>query len=83
MVCVRVWQRIGGLEGQFWDLRGCRMVWMGPRRSQGSFWRFFPHSAFKRKPIGKSTGGHRKSTGGKQGNYKRPTRGGREQFSLF
>ena len=47
-------------------MRGCRMVWMGPRRSQVAFWRLFAHSAFKRKPTGKSTGRHRKFTGGKQ-----------------
>ena len=25
-----------------------------------AFWKIFPHSAFKRKPIGKTIGGHRK-----------------------
>jgi len=54
------------------------MVWMGPRRSQMAFWRLFPKSAFRRKPIGKSTGGHKKSTVGKTMFYRRPTRGGRE-----
>ena len=48
-----------------------------------NFWRFLPHSAFKRNPTRESTGGHRKSTRGKQGNYRRHSRGGREQFSLF
>ena len=71
-----MWQQIGGVGEWFWDLRGCRMVWMGPRRSQEAFWRPFPHSAFKRKPTGKSTGGHRKSTGGKTTFHKRPTGGG-------
>jgi len=52
------------------------MVWMGPRRSQVAFWRLFPHSAFKRKPTRKSTEGHMKSIGGKQGHNRRPTRGG-------
>jgi len=47
------------------------MVWMGLGRSQVAFWRLFPYSAFKRKPIGKSTRG-------KQGIYRRPTGGGRE-----
>ena len=42
------------------------MVWVGPRRSRVTFWRLFPHLAFKRKPTGKSTGGHRGSTGGLQ-----------------
>ena len=59
------------------------MVWMGPRRSQVAFWRLSPHSAFKRKLTGKSTGGHKKSTGGKTTFYRRSTRGGRAQFSLF
>jgi len=49
------------------------MVWMGARRSYVTFWRLFPHSAFKRKPTGKTTRGHRKTTGRKQGNYRRPT----------
>ena len=31
-----------------------------------AFWRLFPKSAFKRKPTGKSTGGHKKSIGGKK-----------------
>jgi len=48
-----------------------------------AFQRLFPHLAFKRKPTGKTTQGHRKTTGGKQGNYRRPTRGGQEKFSLF
>jgi len=78
-----MWQRISGVGGWLWDLRGCRMVWMGPRRSQVASWILFPYWAFKRNPTRKSTGGHRKSTEGKQGHYKRPTRGGREQFSLF
>jgi len=38
---------------------------------------------FKTRPTGKTTGGRRETTGGKQGNYRRPTRGGKEQFSLF
>lgn len=42
------------------------MVWMDPRRSQVAFWRLFPNLAFKRKPTGKFTGGHMKSTGGKE-----------------
>jgi len=41
-----------------------------------AFWRLFPHSAFKRKPTRKTTEGHKKSTGGKQGNYRRPIGGG-------
>ena len=61
-----MWQRIGGDGGRFLDVRGCRMVWMGPRRSQVAFWRLFQNSAFKRKPTGKSTGGHKGSTGGLQ-----------------
>jgi len=28
-----------------------------------AFWRLFPHSFFTRNPIGKTTGGHRKTTG--------------------
>jgi len=48
-----------------------------------ALWRLFPYSAFKRKPTRKSTGGHKKSTGGKTTFYRRPTRGGREKFSLF
>jgi len=71
-----MWKQIGGDGGRFWDLRGSRMVWMGPRRPQVAFQRLFPNSAFKRKPTGKSTGGHRKSTGGKTMFYRRPTRGG-------
>jgi len=59
------------------------MVWLGPRRSQVAFWRPFPNSAFERKPTGKSTGGHRKSTGGKTMFYRRPRGGGRENFWLF
>jgi len=31
-----------------------------------AFWRLFPHTAFKIKPTGKSTGGHRRSTRGLQ-----------------
>jgi len=48
-----------------------------------AFWRIFPHSTFKRNPTGKTTGGHRETTRGKQENYRRPIGGGREQFSLF
>ena len=44
---------------------------MDPRRSWVGFWRLFPHSAFKRKPTRKSTGGHRGSTGGLQEDAKR------------
>ena len=44
-----------------------------------AFWRLFPNSAFKRKPIGKSTGGHKKSTGGKTTCYRRP----RTVFTIF
>ena len=65
-----MWQRIGGYVGNFWDLRGCRMVWMGPSRSQVAFWRLFLQSAFKRKPTGKSTGGHMGSTQGLQEDVK-------------
>jgi len=78
-----MWQWIGGTGGWFWDLIGCRMLWMGPRRSQVGFWRLFPNWALKRKPTRKSTGGHVKSTKGKTTFYRRPTGGGREQFSLF
>ena len=81
--CELMWQRIGGVGGWFWDLRGYRMVWLGPRRSQVAFWMLFPHSAFKRRLTGKSTGEHKKSTGGKTMFYRRPTGGGREQFWLF
>jgi len=59
-----MWKRIGGVEGKLWGLRRCRMVWMGPRRFQVAFWRLFPHSVFKRKPTGKSSGGHRGSIRG-------------------
>jgi len=38
-----------------------------------AFWRLFPHSAFKRKPTGKTTR-HKKTTGGKQGKYRRRPR---------
>ena len=39
---------------------------MGGRRSRVAFWRLFPHLAFKRKPTGKSIGGHKGSTRGLQ-----------------
>jgi len=48
-----------------------------------AFWRLFPHSTFKKNTTRKTTGGHRETIGGKHGNYRRPTRGGREKFSLF
>jgi len=46
---------------------------MVPGRAHVAFWRIFPNSAFKRNPTRKSLGGHGKSKGGKQGNYRRPT----------
>jgi len=48
-----------------------------------AFWRLFPHSAFKRKPARKTTGGHKETTRRKQGNYRRPIGGGQEKFLLF
>jgi len=47
---------------------------MGSRRSEVAFWRLFPHLEFKRKPTGKSTGGHWGSTRGLQEVYRRRSR---------
>ena len=65
------------------DLRGCRMVWLGPMQSQVAFWMLFTHSAFKRKPTGKSIGGHRKSTRGKQGTKGGPQEEAESSFHYF
>ena len=82
--CLWRWQQIGGVETRFLDLRGCRMVFLSPRRSQVAFWRLLSHSDFKRKPTGKSTKGHRKYIGGKTTFYKEAyKRRLREVFTIF